>query len=135
MVTPVPVPVPALVVSQITPTIPKPVSVIPLKPTKQDGKWGFVNERKAVVITYTFDEVRPFSEGLAGVRVGDKWGFIDSAGEMIIPLRFATSDMPTSGDYKGVPALVFKDNKSWYASLKNGSKMCINKAGANVNCD
>ncbi|NAY91350.1 WG repeat-containing protein [Muricauda sp. JGD-17] len=33
------------------------------------------------------DEVAPFNEGLAAVRKGNQWGFIDETGEMIIDFR------------------------------------------------
>ena len=33
------------------------------------------------------DEVAPFSEGLAAVRKGDQWGFIDKEGGMVIDFR------------------------------------------------
>ncbi len=33
------------------------------------------------------DEVAPFSEGLAAVRKGNQWGFIDKAGQLVIYFR------------------------------------------------
>lgn len=33
------------------------------------------------------DEVAPFEEGLAGVKKGDLWGFIDSSGVIVIDYR------------------------------------------------
>ncbi len=35
----------------------------------------------------TVDEIAPFSEGLAAVRLGDKWGFINSEGHLVIDFR------------------------------------------------
>ena len=35
-----------------------------------------------------FDEVGSFSEGLAAVRIGENWGFINKAGEVVIKLQF-----------------------------------------------
>ena len=37
-----------------------------------------------------FDEATDFSEGLAAVKIGGKWGFVDKSGKFVIPL----------GDYK-----------------------------------
>src|SRR5690606_32615360 len=34
-----------------------------LQPRQQDGRWGFVDDNNVTMITYSFDEVRPFSEG------------------------------------------------------------------------
>ena len=42
-------------------------------------------------IAPNFDEVLPFSEGLAAVRSGDQWGFIDTSGNFAIPPRFAAA--------------------------------------------
>ena len=37
-------------------------------------QWGFIDHTGKVVIPAKFDEVAYFSEGLAAVRVGSKWG-------------------------------------------------------------
>ncbi len=38
-------------------------------------------------IISVLDEVAPFYEGLAAVRKGDKWGFIDEKGKLVIDFR------------------------------------------------
>ena len=43
-------------------------------------KWAFADKTGSVVIPQIYDQVFPFSEGLAGVKKGDKWGFIDKTG-------------------------------------------------------
>ena len=35
-----------------------------------------------------FDDAMPFSEGLARVAIGDRWGYIDKSGEYVINLQF-----------------------------------------------
>ena len=35
-----------------------------------------------------YDEIRAYVEGFAAVRIGDKWGFIDEAGEEICEIRY-----------------------------------------------
>ena len=42
---------------------------------------GFGQELKDI------DEVAPFSEGLAAVRVGNQWGFVNENGELVIDFR------------------------------------------------
>ncbi|MEN2751001.1 WG repeat-containing protein [Psychrobacter sp. FBL11] len=64
-----------------------------LQPHQQDGRWGFVDDKNVTMITYSFDEVRPFSEGLAAVRLNDKWGFVNLGGELVIPFRFEDSGL------------------------------------------
>ena len=41
-----------------------------------------------MVINPQFDAASPFSEGLAHVRIGGKWGYIDPAGKMVINPQF-----------------------------------------------
>ena len=121
------------VVSKITRTAPEPKPIVTLKPAKQDGKWGFVDEQKTIVIAYTFDEVRPFFEDLAGVRVDNKWGFIDLKGEVVIPLSFAHN---TVQDNENLDAMfVFNNEKAWIGTLQNGDKLCIDKVGNKVSCE
>lgn len=106
-----------------------------LQPRQQDGKWGFVDDNNVIMITYSFDEVQSFSEGLAGVRIGKDWGFINLGGELVIPFRFSDSGVSANDKYKGKPAFVFTDGKAWIGNLKNDTKMCIDKEGAGVACD
>ena len=59
------------------------------------------------------DQVAPFSEGLAAVRVGNQWGFINENGDLVIDFRddlvwnkFADTDKE---DIEGIRYPVFKD--------------------------
>lgn len=106
-----------------------------LQPQQRDGKWGFVDDQEVIMVTYSFDNVRPFSEGLAGVQIDSQWGFVNLGGELVIPFGFADKPVPNGENYKGVSTFVFNDGKAWIGSLENGSKMCISKAGAMVGCD
>ena len=118
-----------------------------LQPRQQDGRWGFVDDNNVTMITYSFDEVRPFSEGLAGVRIDAEWGFINLGGELVIPFSFKDFDgsnnfndsnnksLSLDSRYKDKPSFVFVADKAWIGSLENGTKMCIDKEGAAVACD
>ncbi len=48
-----------------------------------DGKHGYINRTGKVVIQPQFDEAYPFINGLAYVRIKDKWGYIDRTGKYI----------------------------------------------------
>jgi len=106
-----------------------------LQPRQQDGKWGFVDDNNVSMITYSFDDVRPFSEGLAGVRIDNEWGFVNLGGELVIPFRFDNSVVNASDHYKDQPAFVFTNGKAWIGNLENGNKMCIDKEGDSIGCD
>jgi hypothetical protein len=44
-----------------------------------NDKWG---------VTEKYDGAGPFSNGLARVKKGIKWGYIDSTGSVIIPIKY-----------------------------------------------
>ena len=53
-----------------------------------------------------FDEAADFSEGLAAVKVGKKYGFIDETGKEIVPCNF---DFADSFDKEGKALVKIKD--------------------------
>ena len=61
------------------------------------------------------EEIAPFSEGLAAVRQGDKWGFIDEEGTLIIDFRsdlHSNKDADTSKlDVAGVRYPMFQEGR------------------------
>ena len=61
------------------------------------------------------DEIAPFSEGLAAVRMGEKWGFIDEDGKLVIDFR---DDLvwnkvadPNASDISGIAYPQFKNGR------------------------
>ena len=40
------------------------------------GMWGYIDSEAGVVIEPSFEEARPFSGGLAEVKMKGKWGII-----------------------------------------------------------
>jgi hypothetical protein len=59
-----------------------------LFPFELDNKCGYLNQQGAIVVSPIFDLCRSFKEGLAGVSLMRKHGYIDEKGEVIIPLKF-----------------------------------------------
>lgn len=49
----------------------------------------YIDRTGKKAFSQAYEKVEVFSEGLAGVRVGAKWGFIDSAGKMVIAPQYA----------------------------------------------
>lgn len=69
------------------------------------------------------DQVTPFSEGLAAVRKGNQWGFIDASGKLVIDFR---SDLvwskdvdKTRKDVKGIAYPRFKDGRCLVKAFKD----------------
>ena len=115
-------------------TTPNPPTPKAFLPHQQDGKWGFVDETGTPMIIYTFDEVKPYSEGLAAVRISDNWGFIDGAGNLVIDFRFNKDGFIPNTQVPPSEPLMFFRGKAWIGSLNSGAKLCINTQGINVDC-
>lgn len=53
-------------------------------PYNEGEAWGFTDANGKVVIKALYDEILPFSEGFAAVRINQKWGFIDRSGNFVV---------------------------------------------------
>lgn len=73
---------------------------------KQRGK-KFVYKGEHKLFKTRYDSIRHFSDGRAGVMKQGKWGFIDTAGKVIVPLYFSNVS-----DYHGGIAAV----RNWHKS-------------------
>ncbi len=51
---------------------------------KVGDKYGFENSKGLLTITYRYDSLLPFSEGLAAFKLRGKWGFINEAEDIAI---------------------------------------------------
>ena len=113
-----------------------------------DNKSGFIDKSGEIVIKPEFDEAIRFSEGLAHVKIGDKWGYINKFGNYVIEPIYETASPFTNGlanvtdngkvgyiDKKGnivieikfEDASSFKEDKAW---VKVGGKYgIIDKTG------
>jgi hypothetical protein len=73
-------------------------------------KAGFIDRAGRVVIEPYFEDVTPFQEGLASVRLNGKWGVIDPSGMQVIPgissipLKFSEGRAEFSDGLRGVLA-------------------------------
>lgn len=116
-------------------SLPNP-NTLKLTPRQQNGKWGFVDDKGVPMIIYTFDDVRAYSENLAGVRMGDNWGFIDKSGQLVIDFRFHKDGfiLDSTKNPELPEPLIFKNGKAWIGNLNNGDKLCINSQGVNITC-
>lgn len=71
--------------------------------------YGYINEKGDISIVPTYDLTYGFSEELAPVKLQDKWGFIDTMGQIVIPLAF--EDVNRAGFHEGLCAV--KINGKW----------------------
>jgi hypothetical protein len=55
---------------------------------EENGKYGFIDHSGRYVINPTFEDAKPFTEGLAAVRRNKRWGYLKKSGEMQIPNNY-----------------------------------------------
>lgn len=55
---------------------------------EENGKWGFVDKHNKVIVPAIYDNVWSFKEGMASVSIGDKTGFVDITGSLVIPIQY-----------------------------------------------
>ncbi len=51
-------------------------------------RWGFINKDGEEVIPFDYEEVKPFSEGLAVVKKNGKYGCINKENQVVIPFEY-----------------------------------------------
>ncbi len=83
------------------------------------AKCGFINKTGLMKILPQFDEAKDFSCGRAAVRIDDKWGYIDSGGNMIITPQFKVNRniSTVANSFSDGVALVVIDRKYGFINL------------------
>ena len=62
-----------------------------LIPYRKGDKWGYATVDKEIVIRPQFNEAGWFSEGMAAVKIGKKFGYINRTGKVVIPARYTVA--------------------------------------------
>lgn len=104
-----------------------------LIPYRQGNLWGYATTDKKIVIAALYNEVNFFYLGLASVKKGDKYGYIDKAGTLVIPCQYFSAKHFQFG-YFDNPAKHKTDTVFFAgASLKSdGYEICINPKGVRM---
>jgi len=63
----------------------------------KDGDYSLLNREGECISISAFDEVGEFREGLAPVRVDDKYGYIDGDGRLVIECQYEEADCFSEG--------------------------------------
>lgn len=88
-----------------------------LIPFETNGKWGYMNEKKEIIVSPKFDEAFATFENLGRIKLNGKYGFIDRKGKLIVKAKLDSAPY-----YYSHLASVFHHNK-W---------KLINQKGRNV---
>ena len=101
-----------------------------LIPYRQGDKWGYATPDRQIVLAPKYQEAGWFSEGLAAVKVGKKYGYINTSGKMVIPAKFTVAKSFRKG-YMPNPAKNDGDSVIFAgASIRaDGYEQCINTKG------
>ena len=80
--------------------------------------WGILRLDGSVAIAASYQECKGFSEGLAAVKFQDKWGYIDSSNQVVIPFIYDWARHFNEG-YASVLKIIEGENK-WGIIDKKG---------------
>ncbi len=92
----------------------------------ENGKPQFINDKGDVKFTATTGEIcGSFTEGLARVKVGDKWGYLDMDGNMKINPQFDNANIFSEG-LACVSQTDKEKHESLYGYINNKGEIVIN---------
>jgi WG repeat protein len=55
---------------------------------KANGKYGFKDQRRRIIVANRYEAVKPFHQRLAAIKINNKWGFINRDEQIIIQPRY-----------------------------------------------
>jgi len=73
--------------------------------SKEDGTFAFLGTDGTELAGKSWEEARPFQNGLAAVRVGGKWGFIDKKSQLAVPAIWDSVENFQNVGTKSAPVL------------------------------
>lgn len=74
----------------------------------ENGRYGYIDKNGNWAIKAQYTEAKSFSNGFAAVRIGDKYGFIDTKGIVICDFIYEYA-----GDFSKDGLAAFKDGGKW----------------------
>lgn len=105
--------------------------VVPLQNTYKNvknKKWWVEKKKKyktgEVVVPFKYDEIENFNEGIMGVCINNKWGYMNSNGKEITPIKYERCKFPgLDGFHEGVAGVGISDgNVTWYGFINKYGK-------------
>lgn len=93
------------------------------------NKWGYVDKNLNIIIAPKYDYVTAFNEGMALVRKGSKWFYIDNVGNTIIKSFNPGKDNYENGYKDKNGNAFFSSGISWIWNNKEDGVVGINKKG------
>ena len=96
---------------------------------RKQGKYAFLmmDESDSIINNQWFDDAHHYSHGLWAVKLNEKWGFVDTTGNIVIPIKFDSVLV-----YEKEGDEVFSEPGLCYVYLKNTGWICIDTTGTEV---
>lgn len=87
-------------------------------PFYNNGKWGFMNKRKEIIVCPNYEEAYPpiYGSNLSRIKMKGKYGFIDHNGKLVISAKYEAAT-----DFNYGLSTVIKNGKQ-YKIQTNGKK-------------
>lgn len=76
---------------------------------KLGEKYSYISLNDSVIAPIIYDSIGYFSDWLAPVSLGGKWGYIDEQGKLVIECQFDWAFPFSEGT-----TIVVQDNDKWY---------------------
>ncbi|GEQ85218.1 hypothetical protein ULMS_07260 [Patiriisocius marinistellae] len=86
-----------------------------------EKQYGLINTKSEVILTPSYDAIKPFVNGYARVKKSGKWGMIDKTGKIFVPVEY-----DEIGDYNNNGISVRKND--FFGILLNGKMNTISGA-------
>lgn len=91
--------------------------------------WGYVNLKGEVVISFTYDDAKPFNAyGIAEVTKDGLQGFIDPDGQIVLPIEYTLKSLPTAYGGKNV----FMHDGTYYFIVKEDNQYKVIDKDGNI---
>ena len=96
---------------------------------RKQGKYAFqlMDESDSIINNQWFDDAHHYSHGLWAVKLNEKWGFVDTTGNIVIPIIFDSVHV-----FEENGGEVFSEYGLGYVYLKSTGWICIDTTGAEV---
>lgn len=65
-------------------------------PFQDNGKWGFQDNEKKIIIEAKYDFVRIFQNNIARVKINGKWGLINKDGKILTEMKYDEINLPSN---------------------------------------
>ncbi|XZE56961.1 WG repeat-containing protein [Planctomycetaceae bacterium SH139] len=75
-----------------------------------NGKHGFIDQTGNIVIPPSYEQVYPFSDGLAAVQIAGRWGFINGQNQIVISPQYIQVGLFSDGL---APVKLYRFNDRW----------------------